>query len=160
MNYFFEGYGKGCISRSGMARPRNTNVFMILCFSCQIIFQMILFPHMYLVCPCHFVIYVWYLKICFSPICIISVCNCCRQNSKLLLKIPHTPSPVYLPEVIPEAANLMDFTPIITLYYMAQLTLRRRLSEWVWSYIVSYDHISPLKAQLSLAGSKRGSQKN
>lgn len=51
-------------------------------------------------------------------------------------KFPILPPPIYLLEVIPQTANVMDFTPIITLYYMAQLTLRRRLSEWVWSYIV------------------------
>lgn len=143
-----------------MARPRNTNVFMILCFSCQIIFQMILFPHMYLVCPCHFLIYIWYLKICFSPICIISLCNCCRQNSKILLKIPHTPSPS-----IPARSNPWDckFDGFYSHNYIilhGTIDFKKEIIRTSLILHSSYDHISPLKAQFSLAGSKRGSQKN
>lgn len=46
-----------------------------------------------LVCPCYFLIYVWYLEIYFSPNCIISLHNRGRQNSKMLLKIFRIPSP-------------------------------------------------------------------
>ena len=158
LSYEFFFWGGCCISRSGMARLRSITFLWLLIFLVKLFSKR--FCSSYVPCSCYFLIYIQYVEIYFSPNYIICLCNCGRQNSKMLLKIHHFLSPSIHALSNPWDCKLDSFHSHDQYVKWHNSHSEREIFRVGLILRSSYNYISLLKVQFSLTGSSERSQKN